>query len=646
VSAAGLVLGAPGVYERPPAPLRELTGARMDVCAFVGVAPRGPARVPFAIGGKAARSVAIAVESFDEYVRLYGSFEGAGLLPFAVASFFDQGGSRAYVVRIVPDFGDERDEKGASCAVLTPLATPVTLWARNEGSWGDRLSATLTFARRPLAATGDVLGLTLPPDVDLPAGSLLLLRLPGGIRELRVVAGLSEEGRPDVPKRRRIATFDAPVGAAPEVVEVVEATLEVDDGAGRSERHEHVGLSPAHPRFLAGVLFEESDLLLADPAWSDRDVLPASPELQPAVASDFNSGLDRAHLITPEDFFDSRWTFGDEDPGDGVHALVALEDLSLVAAPDLYSPRPLEPVEPIVSPVSLAGPEFALCVDPVAPPEQDVPLDPLDGLALDPRLPADRKRIVELQLRLHDLAALLRSWVVLLDVPPGLNQRQMLAWRTEFDSAYAAAYHPWLQVARGDRRLVTLNPSAVAAGIVAGREHRLGVPFGPFNELANQVVDVLERVPPARHDELHQVAINVFLRERDGVRLSAGRTLSRDPDYRQLSVRRLVTMLKRAVSEQVQWAVFEPNTPSLRADLRHLLEGFLRRLARAGAFSGATDEQSFFVRCDASNNPPPVVDAGRLVVDVGVAPAEPLEFIVLRIERDGDGTLSAEAGRG
>jgi hypothetical protein len=646
VSAAGLVLGAPGVYERPPAPLRELTGARMDVCAFAGVAPRGPARVPPAIGGRPARSVAVAIESFDEYVRLYGAFEGAGLLPYAVASFFEQGGSRAYVVRIVHAFGDAHDDEGASRAELAPLAAPIELRARNEGSWGDRLTATLTFARRPLAATADTLGLTLPQDVELPVGSLLLLRLPGGTRELRVVAGVREEGRPDVPKRRRIATFDAPVGAAPDGVEVVDATLEVDDGAGRSERHEHVGLSPAHPRFLASVLFDESDLLAPDPAWSDLDVLPAGPGLEPAVAAGFSGGEDRAHLITPEDFFDPRWTFGDEDPGDGVHALVALEDLSLVAAPDLYSPRPVAPVESIVSPLSLAGAEFAPCVEPVAPPEQDVLADPLDGLALDPRLPADRTRIAELQLRLHDLAALLRSWIVLLDVPPGLNQREMLAWRTEFDSAFAAAYHPWLQVARGDRTLLSLNPSAVAAGIVAGREHRLGVPFGPFNELAGEVVDVLERVPQARHDELHRAAINVFMHERDGVRLSAGRTLSRDADYRQLSVRRLVTMLERAVYQQVQWAVFEPNTPSLRADLRHLLEGFLRRLARAGAFSGATDEQSFFVRCDDANNPPPLVDAGRLLVEVGVAPAEPLEFIVLRIERDGDGTLTTEAGRG
>src|SRR5439155_805305 len=80
--------------------------------------------------------------------------------------------------------------------------------------------------------------------------------------------------------------------------------------------------------------------------------------------------------------------------------------------------------------------------------------------------------------------------------------------------------------------------------------------------------------------------VNVYLHERDGIRLTAARTLSRDPAWRQLSVRRLVTMLHRALEQQMQWAVFEPNTPSLRADIRHLLENFLRRLARANAFAG------------------------------------------------------------
>src|SRR5436309_1999559 len=353
-----LALGAPGVYERPPTTVRALTNVRMDVCAFVGVAPRGPARVPVAgedltpdsscvaPARPRRRSTAVAVESWDEYVRLYGAFEGAGLLPFAVASFFDQGGRRAYVVRVVHDFGGPDDDTGAAAGELAPLTVaggvPVTLRARNEGSWGNGLTAELCYSTRPIVAEPlDTMRLALATDTDLTAGTVLRLQLGGGIAQVRVVASLVSEGLADRPARRIVATLAEPASAPPESV---------------------------------------------------ADV------------------------------------------------------------------------------VSLAGPTFERCEDPAPVPGQEVPQDPLAGLALDPRLRSDRRRIVELQQRLHDLAGLLRSWIVLLDVPPGLSQRQVLEWRAQFDSGFAAAYHPWLRVAPlGDRRrdLVDLNPSATAAGIIA-----------------------------------------------------------------------------------------------------------------------------------------------------------------------------------
>jgi phage tail sheath protein FI len=244
-----------------------------------------------------------------------------------------------------------------------------------------------------------------------------------------------------------------------------------------------------------------------------------------------------------------------------------------------------------------------------------------------------------------ELADTLREFFVLLDVPPGLNQRQMLRWRQRFGSSYAAAYHPWLKIVRSDDRrdaLIRLNPSAVAAGIIAQRELLLGVPHGPANVIANGVVDVESRVGPEQHAELHQSGVNVYLRERDGVRLSAARTLSRDPRYRQLSVSRLMTLLRRTLESEMQWAVFEPNDASLRLELQRSLSAYLRRLYRANAFTGATENEAFFVRCDDELNPIQLTDQGRLLAHVGVAPAEPLEFLVLKVARASDGTLTVE----
>ena len=648
-----LPLGAPGIYEIPEPPVRALTGVRMDVCAFVGVAARGPARVRTVMPNRQVRrrrSIATAVESWDDFVRLFGSFEAPSRLPYAVSAFFDQGGSRAYVVRIVHDYGDGNplDGKGVAHARLHGLAPsspsrPVLL-ARNEGAWGNTLHGVLEFTTRTLAfdaAASDLTRLVLPSNSELPVGSLVRVRLAGGGLALRIVSDIYDVGLRDSPGRARYATLDVPLVAPPGSAEIVEGTFTVDDGQSRAETHGPVGLSPAHPRYLLDVLQQESDLVEPGDSWQRADILPRDATLPPATTNRFRHGSDRYPDIIPDDCFDSAWVDGNEVDDEflpvGAHCLLELPDLSMVVAPDLYEPSPVEPVENILGPPNLAGPTFERCADPAPAQQQRQAVPQLVGLMLDPR--TDFETIVALQQRLADLAAYSRAFVALLDVPPRLPDQRILDWRSRFGTAFAAAYHPWLDAARLAARPTEVNPSASAAGIIAQREHAYGVPFGPANELAAGIVDVVDRVSPTRHDVLHQNAVNVFLKDRDGVRLSAARTLSRDPDYRQLSVRRLVTMIERTLERELQWLVFENNTEELRGDLRQMLITFLRRLYRVNAFTGASESEAFFVRCDDTLNPQAVVDAGQLICEIGIAPAEPLEFIVVRIERDGDGTL-------
>jgi hypothetical protein len=651
---ARIPLGAPGIYPYPDTPIRALTSERLDVCAFLGVAPRGPAWAPV-FNEKfrddvpcveperpLRRTMAVAVESFDEYRELYGAFEGPGLLPYAVAAFFEQGGRRAYVARIVHDFNDAALNLTGVAAGDVPgaqtTAGPLRLRARNEGDWGNRLRAAIRFTARPLLVESvNAAGLIPAAGVQAPEGALLRLRLPGGALILRFAASAG-------PFSPNVA-FDVPAPAIPEAAEIVEATLELDDGDGRREAHERLGLSYRHPRWMATILCYESRLVYPDAAWIDGEILPDSALLRTArpEPDQFAGGEDRYRQITPEDFFDPDWVLGNDEPGDGVHALALHTDLGSAAAPDLYSPQPLAPLDDIIEPVSLAGPTFTRCVTLPRRPVQQTVVQDLEGLRLDPRIPSELEQIILYQKRLTDLASVLRSFIVLLDVPPGLTRRRALAWRSEFATSYAAAYLPWLTVSRQeDRRdaLIRIPPSAVAAGIMAQRELAAGVPEGPANVLAAGVTGVDEAISPERHDELHPLGINVFLQERDGVRLTAARTLSRDFEHRQLSVRRLLMLLSRTLFNQMQWAVFEPNNAALRDDLRVLITNYLRQLYRAGAFKGATEEQAFFVRCDAGLNPPAVSDAGRLVAEIGVAPSEPLEFIVLRVLREGDGTLT------
>jgi uncharacterized protein len=635
----------------------------MDVCAFVGVAPRGPVRVPVVNekwlddvpcvepGRPRRRTMPVALESFDDYRRMFGGFEGPGLLPYSVAAFFEQGGRRAYVARIVADYGDPlKNSAGVANGIVlgtTSLpAPPLKLHARSEGTWGNLLQVSLDFTSTPLFFEEPVLsGLSVDQNVALPPGALLRLTLADAQTVLRFVAGVERVPREKKPGFLVKARFDQDVPAVIVAAETVTGILTIDDGDDRIEHHEQLGLSALHPRWMATVLCYESQLVYPDPSWSSGSLMPESSDLVSAGKSpSFTGGVDRYADITPDDFFDPTWTLGNEEPGDGVHSLTNLSDLSIVVVPDLYSPAPLAKDPDVTDPVSLAGPEFAICADlPIAAEQTKHEYD-LAGLRLNPRLPDELKKIIEQQKRLVDnLAEVLRSFIVLLDVPPGLNQNQILAWRSQFDSAFAAAYHPWLKVSRRDDSrdaLLRVPPSAVAAGVIARQELAFGVPHGPANVLAAEVITVDDLVSSARHDELHPQGINVYLREQSGIRLTAARTLSRIPSLRQLSVRRLLTMIKRALEQQMQWVVFEPNNAALRSEVRLALESYLRQLFRIGAFRGATEEQAFFVVCDDTNNSRLTTDEGLLIAEIGVAPAEPLEFIVLRLARDGDGTLT------
>jgi hypothetical protein len=599
------------------------------------------------------RTEAYAVESFSAYQQLYGGFEGPGLLPYAVASFFEQGGQRAYIARIVHDYGtgdprnSQRVASGTVPGATTP-AGPLLMRSRNEGSWGNLLQAQLSFQANPIAfESATATQFVFDENAEIAAGEMLRLTLSSGSRVLRMVSALVSQPRPDRPGNQLLGILETPAPGAAESAEVITGTLGVDDRAGNTELHTGMGLSAEHPRWMATVLCNESSLLFPDASWSDFEIIPDSVNLDSVAppSNQFQGGEDGWTDITPDDFFDPNWAVTDDDPGQGVQCLAQLSDLTLLAVPDVYSPAPLTSVQNIIDPRSLAGPDFETCVDLPAPPTQGVGSYDLSGLRLDPHDPADLQTITALQRELVAFAEAVGQFVVLLDVPPGLTQQRLLNWRAAFNSTYAACYHPWLQYTRRvgtQNLLVQIPPSGPAAGIIAATAIQFGVPTGPANVLAAQVVDVSDVVSPVRHDQLHPLGINVYLRDRDGVRLTAARTLSRDPQFRQLSVRRLITLIKLTLNQQMQWVVFEPNNATLRLEIRLRLKNFLRGLFREGAFAGATEAESFFVRCDETNNPPYVTDAGRLIAEIGVAPSEPIEFILVRLSREGDGTLSIQ----
>jgi hypothetical protein len=122
-----------------------------------------------------------------------------------------------------------------------------------------------------------------------------------------------------------------------------------------------------------------------------------------------------------------------------------------------------------------------------------------------------------------------------------------------------------------------------------------------------------------------------------GIRVWGARTLSSDPEWRYLNVRRLFNYVSQSLLEGTQWSVFEPNDERLWLRLRASVENFLTNTWRTGALFGATPAQAFYVKCDSETNPPDVIELGQVVCEVGIAPVKPAEFVIFRLSQFVDG---------
>lgn len=662
----GLQLGRPGIYRQDVRDPPRLRGVRLDVGGFVGVALRGPVNEP------------TPVVSWADYERRFGGVERNisnrdRLLPYAVQAFFAQGGVRAWVVRVVA-----ADRPG-----VVPTAEQATarfvlegqagweLVAADEGDWGSELGIRLelvvseTFSARFSAADR----LPLPAGVEVAKASVLRIR--SRAAPLGVLRRAHPETEPMTGRRLVVLnsslTADGSLPAEPATVEVVTATLVVTELAGEVERITGLGLEQEHPRFPPSVLADPSGRVRSTGLAGESRLVRITGDWDTPLRPDLRltglayqlvqPGRDRSDGVHRASFFDEGPAVDDplEDEGvihRGVDGLGRVAEVGIVCVPDLTWrtwPVPADGPAP-AAPTPRPRHRCDRCVEPEPVAELPEP-GPAERPFLDGSDEADLNMIIARQQRTVAVAELRRRFVVLLDVPTKMPTGRVLDWRANFDSSFAAAFHPWLGVApvgpeRRNATAVLVPPSAFAAGIMAERERRLGLARGPANQLALGAVRAAEGVGEAEADRLHLQSINVFAAERDGFRLAAARTLSSDPDYRQLSVRRLMTMLALTVERHGQWLVFEPNTAALRSRLSDSLTQLLRDLHRQGAFSRATEAESFFVHCDAGTNPPESQALGRLVAEIGVAPASPLEYLVLRIASDGDGGLVvSEAGR-
>jgi uncharacterized protein len=310
----------------------------------------------------------------------------------------------------------------------------------------------------------------------------------------------------------------------------------------------------------------------------DKDSGSSTPEPEPA-----------GDPISAKDFI------GDAAERTGINGLEALTDVSLVVCPDIFYGY--------------------------------------DGST------SAKTRIKQIQTAMIAHCENLQYRFALLDTPPNLNAQEAKEWReyVNFDTSYAAMYYPWIEVADlsdSPTNSKFIPPSGHVVGIYNRTDSERGVHKAPANEVILGATDLEIDLTKGEQDTLNPIGVNCIRSfPGRGIRVWGARTLSSDGSWRYINVRRLFSQVGQSLDAGLQWVVFEPNDTNLWARVRRDITAFLRVIWRSGALFGTAPEKAFYVKCDEELNPHEIRDLGQLIIEVGMAPVKPAEFVILRLSQ-------------
>jgi phage tail sheath protein FI len=249
-------------------------------------------------------------------------------------------------------------------------------------------------------------------------------------------------------------------------------------------------------------------------------------------------------------------------------------------------------------------------------------------------LDAEQVKAVQLGMIAH--CELMGDRMAIIDPPPALNAQQIRHWRQEeagYDSKYAAMYWPWVKSFDPlSGQNIPVPPSGHLAGVWARSDATRGVHKAPANEVIRGAVDIETRITKGEHDLLNPIGVNCIRAfPGRGIRVWGARTLSSDPAWRYVNVRRLFNYVEASILGGTQWVVFEPNDHELWGRMARTINGFLYRVWSDGALFGDTADQAFYVKCDDETNPSESIEAGQVICEIGIAPVKPAEFVIFRL---------------
>jgi phage tail sheath protein FI len=327
------------------------------------------------------------------------------------------------------------------------------------------------------------------------------------------------------------------------------------------------------PKFVELKVLEEGAIEKAMPREQEQSLMIEKKMLEAPAASDFR---------------------GDVSERSGVEGLEVLDDVTMLCVPDLMTTMPGE------------------------------------------KLNLDMVKAVQMMMIAH--CERMGDRVAILDAPPDLTPQEVKKWRmdvTGFDTSYAAMYYPWIKVMdAATDTVINIPPSGHMAGIWARSDNTRGVHKAPANEVVLGAVGLAYQCTKGEQDTLNPIGVNcVRAFPGRGIRVWGARTLSSDGSWRYINVRRLFNYVEKSIENGTQWVVFEPNNRKLWARVSRDVSAFLRMVWRDGALFGSSPAEAFYVKCDDELNPPESRDLGRLVVEIGMAPVKPAEFVIFRISQ-------------
>jgi hypothetical protein len=252
---------------------------------------------------------------------------------------------------------------------------------------------------------------------------------------------------------------------------------------------------------------------------------------------------------------------------------------------------------------------------------------------------------IAIQQALIDQCELMRYRFAVLDgpLPPDHDTlADVQSQRQQFDTKYAALYHPWLLIPdpfpANLARIADypIPPSGHVAGIYARVDNDRGVHKAPANEVVLGITGLQRLINKGEQEILNPYPVNInvirdFRRDNRGIRVYGARVITSDSDWKYVNVRRLLIFIEDSIDRGLQWVVFEPNAEPLWARVRRSITNFLNLVWRNGALEGIKPEEAFFVKCDRTTMTQTDIDSGRLIILVGVAPVKPAEFVIVRI---------------